>query len=153
MEKVNLKALRSLAHRMVNLIRTDIPTKNVHVNYEALEHAISNKESFANLFGVSNLGDPAAANAAHPYTSGMLATQLDLKHWTATNKLIQRVKTEKGYDMKGHDNIYHVHIKIGQADSSKTRKYSDAAVALLKKVRDGEPYEIPAHAFAAQPAT
>ena len=36
MEKVDLKALRSLANRMHSLIRTDIPSKNVQVNYEAL---------------------------------------------------------------------------------------------------------------------
>jgi SIR2-like domain len=149
MEKVNLKALRSLAHRMINLIRTDIPTKNVQVNYEALEHAISNEEAFANLFGVTNLNDPTAANANHPYTSDMLAKQLELKHWTATNKLIKKVKTDTGYDIKDSDNIYHVRIKIGQAENSLTRKYSDAAVALLRKVRDEEKYDIPAHLLVA----
>ncbi|MGF6761464.1 hypothetical protein P3T24_001777 [Paraburkholderia sp. GAS33] len=151
MEKVNLKALRALAHRMLNLIRTDIPTKNVQVNYEALEHAISNEEVFAKLFGVTSLNDPAAANAAHPYTSEMLATQLGYKHWTATNRLIARVKADTGFDMKSSDNIYHVHIKIGQAATSRTRKYSDAAVALLKKVRDGDAYEIPAYVLPAKP--
>ncbi|KVD67361.1 SIR2 family protein [Burkholderia ubonensis] len=152
MEKVNLKALRALAHRMMNLIRTDIPTKNVQVNYEALEHAISNEEAFANLFGVTNLNDPAAVNANHPYTSEMLAAELDLAHWTATNKLITQIKTETGFDMKASDNVYHVRIKIGKAESSRTRKYSDAAVAVLAKVRDGEPYEIPAHLLPAKPA-
>ncbi|MFM9428253.1 hypothetical protein RCH10_004715 [Variovorax sp. GrIS 2.14] len=150
MEKVNLKALRALAHRMLNLIRTDIPTKNVQVNYEALEHAISNKEAFAKLFGVTNLGDPSAANANHPYTSGMLAKQLGLPHWTATNKLIARVKADTDFDMKSFDNIYHVHIKTGETSGSKTRKYSDTAVALLMKVRDGEPYEVPADVMAVQ---
>lgn len=145
MEKVNLKALRSLAHRMVNLIRTDIPTKNVQVNYEALEHAISNEEVFGKLFGVTSLNDPAAANAAHPYTSEMLATHVGYAHWSATNKLIDRVKEDTGFDMKASDNIYHVHIKIGKAASSRTRKYSDAAVALLKKVKEGEPYDVPPH--------
>jgi len=153
MEKVDLKALRALAHRMVNLIRTDIPTKNVQVNYESLEHAISNEEVFGNLFGVTNLGDPAAANANHPYTSAMFAKELGYAHWTSTNKLIDRIKLKTGFDMKASDNVYHVHIKVGQADASKTRKYSDAAVALLKLVRDGKPYEIPKHLRPAQAAT
>lgn len=145
MEKVDLKALRALAHRMLNLIRTDIPTKNVQVNYESLEHAISNEEAFGNLFGVTNLGDPAAANANHPYTSTMFARELGYKHWTDTNKLITRIKSETGFDMKASDNIYHVNIKVGQAEASRARKYSDAAVALLKNVRDGKQYEIPKH--------
>jgi hypothetical protein len=151
MEKVNLKALRALAHRMMNLIRTDIPTKNVQVNYEALERAISNEAAFANLFGVTNLDDPAAANANHPYTSEMLAAELGLAHWTATNRLIAQIKADTGFDMKASDNSYHVRIKIGKAEGSRTRKYSAAAVALLSKVRDGQPYEIPAHLLPAKP--
>lgn len=145
MEKVNLKALRSLAHRMVNLIRTDIPTKNVQVNYEALEHAISNEESFGKLFGVTSLDDPAAANAKHPYTSNMLAKQLGYTNWNPAVKLMRAVKDAKGFDMRASDNLFHVHVKSGEAEGSRVRKYSDAAVALLKKVKDGETYEIPAH--------
>lgn len=145
MEKVNLKALRSLAHRMVNLIRTDIPTKNVQVNYEALEHAISNEEAFGKLFGITSLDDPAAANAKHPYTSNMLAKQLGYTYWSHAVKLMRDVEDSTGFDMRGSDNIFHVHVKSGEAEGSRVRKYSDAAVALLKKVKAGEAYEIPAH--------
>lgn len=151
MEKVDLKALRSLANRMHTLIRTDIPSKNVQVNYEALEHAISNQGTFANLFGVTGLGDPGAANANHPYTSTAFAEQVGVPHWYHTNELIKKIKQDCGFDMQSFDNIYHVAIKTGQAAGSKVRKYSDAAVALLKKVRNGEAYEIPAHVLAAQP--
>jgi hypothetical protein len=151
MEKVNLKALRALANRMHNLIRTDIPTKNVQVNYEALEHAISNEEAFGKLFGVTNLGDPAATNANHPYTASQLAEQVGVQHWVHVNRLIEQVKAEKGFDMKAFDNVYHVDIKTGRAAGSRTRKYSDAAVALLKQVRDGTNYEISKNLLDAQP--
>jgi hypothetical protein len=67
------------------------------------------------------------------------------------NQLIDQVKTDTGFEMKAFDNIYHVHIKTGQAASSRTRKYSDAAVALLKKVRSGVNYEIPKSVLDAQP--
>ncbi len=136
---------------MHNLIRTDIPTKNVQVNYEALEHAISNEEAFGKLFGVTNLGDPAAANANHPYLASQLAEQVGVPHWYHVNQLIDQVKTDTGFDMKAFDNVYHVHIKTGQAAGSRTRKYSDAAVALLKKVRSGEKYEIPKNVVDTQP--
>lgn len=153
MDNVNLKALRALANRMHNLIRTDIPTKNVQVNYEALEHAISNEEDFGKLFGVTNLGDPAAANAHHPYTASQLTEQIGLSHWYHANKLIDKVKANTGLDIKAFDNIYHIHIKTGKAEGSRTRKYSDAAVALLKKVKGGEKYEIPQNVLDAQPQT
>lgn len=151
MEKVDLKALRALAQRMHNLIRTDIPTKNVQVNYEALEHAISNEEVFGKLFGVTNLGDPSAANANHPYTASQLAEQIGVRHWIHVNRLIDQVKSETGFDMKAFDNVYHVHIKTGQAVGSRTRKYSDAAVALLKQVQSGNGYQIPKSVVDAQP--
>lgn len=151
MEKVDLKALRSLANRMHKLIRTDIPSKSVQVNYEALEHAISNQGIFANLFGVTGLGDPAAANANHPYTSAAFAEQVGVPHWYHTNELIKKIKQETGFDMQSFDNVYHVAIKTGMAVGSRTRKYSDAAVALLKKVLKNEPYEIPEYVLAAQP--
>lgn len=153
MEKVNLKALRALANRMHNLIRTDIPTKNVQVNYEALEHAISNEEVFGKLFGVTNLGDPAAANANHPYTATQLAEQVGVSHWSHANQLMDQLKVDAGFDMKAFDNVYHVDIKTGKAVGSRTRKYSDAAVALLKQVRDGKKYEIPKSVLDAQPKT
>jgi hypothetical protein len=145
MEKVNLKALRSLAHRMVNLIRTDIPTKNVQVNYEALEHAISNEEAFGKLFGVTSLDDPAAANAKHPYTSNMLAKQLGYTHWNHALKLMKELAGATGFDMRASDNVCHVHVKSGEAEGSRVRKYSDGAVALLRQVRDGEAYKVSPH--------
>lgn len=151
MEKVNLKALRSLANRMHNLIRTDIPTKNVQVNYEALEHAISNEEAFGKLFGVTNIGDPAATNAHHPYTASQLAEQVGVSHWYHVNTLIEKVKAETGFDMKAFDNVYHIDIKTGKAVGSRTRKYSDAAVSLLKKVLGCENYEIPTCVLESQP--
>lgn len=138
LSKVDLKALRSLMARTVNLIRSDIPAKNVEVNYETLEHAIANGSNFANLFGVTTLDNPGAANANHPYTSQMLADKLGFKHWTETNKLMSVVSKEKGFNMKGSDNVYHVGIKTGKMDSSRVRKYSDAAVDLLKKVSSGD---------------
>ncbi|HCA18335.1 MAG TPA: SIR2 family protein [Alcaligenes faecalis] len=152
MERVDLKALRSLAHRMHNLIRTDIPTKNIQVNYEALENAISNGEEFGKLFGVTNLGDPSAANANHPYTASQLAERIGVSHWYYANQIIDGIKTETGFDMKGFDNIYHVDIKTGQAANSRTRKYSDAAVSLLRKIHQGLPYEIPQSILSSQPS-
>ena len=150
MEKVDLKALRSLAHRMHKLIRSDISSKNVQVNYEALEHAISNQGTFANLFGVTGLGDPGAANANHPYTSTTFAQQVGVPHWYQNNQLIKHIATATGFDMQASDNIYHVAIKTGQAAGSITRKYSDAAVALLKQVQASHAYVIPAYLLASK---
>ncbi len=142
LSKVDLKALRSLMARTVNLIRSDIPAKNVEVNYDTLEHAIANGTSFANLFGVTTLNNAGAANANHPYTSQMLAKKLGYTHWTKTNELMKAVFQATGFDMKASDNVYHVRVKTGEKDSSGVRKYSDATIELLKKVEAGKDYEI-----------
>lgn len=41
-------------------------------------------------------------------------------------------------NIKGFDNKYHVNVKFGVAETSKSHKYSDAFVDLLKKLIAGE---------------
>jgi len=95
----------------------------------------------------------AAANANHPYTATALYQQVGAKHIYHVNQLIKQVAAETGCDIKSFDNIYHVYIKTGQAEGSRVRKYSDAAVALLKKVLAGAKYDIPKHVIEAAPKT
>jgi hypothetical protein len=65
--------------------------------------------------------------------------------------LIDKLKDDTGFDMKALNNIYHVDIKTGKAVGSRTRKYSEAAVALLKLVHCGASYEVPKSVMDAQP--
>lgn len=140
--KVDLKALRSLMARTVNLIRTDIPTKNVEVNYKTLEHAVESGESFATLFGITSLDNPANVNAKYPYTPQMLGESLGYKGWNDANKLIAIVAEKLGFDMRESDNPYHFKLKTGRNATSFTRKYSDLALHLLEKVQKGENYTL-----------
>lgn len=140
--KVDLKALRSLMARTVHLIRTDIPTKNVEVNYQTLEHAVESGESFATLFGITSLDSPANVNAKYPYTPQMLGEKLGYKGWNNANKLISLVAEKTGFDMRESDNPYHFKLKTGKSANSFTRKYSDVALHLLQKVQTGDNYTL-----------
>jgi hypothetical protein len=142
LDKINIKLLRALMARTVNLIRRDIPSKSVEIDFKVLEHSIENSENFAKVFGITSLDNPSSVNANYPYTLQDVAEKLGYDYWHGAHKLIEALDSESGFDMKESDNLYHFKMKTGRGKSSFTRKYSDAAVALLGKVQKGEPYKL-----------
>ncbi len=142
LEKIDTKLLRALMARAVSLVRSDIPKKQVEIDFKMLEHAVESGENFANLFGVTSVGDSSKINLTHRYVITEVYKLLGLKSWKSVNDLIKRIEDEKGVNIKGFDNKYHVNVKFGVAETSKSHKYSDAFVDLLKKVIAGEEYQV-----------
>lgn len=142
LERVNTKLLRSIMARAAELVRTNIPKKHVEIDFKTLEHAVSSGEEFAKLFGVTSISDPSQVNLNYKYTLTGVAEQLGYSYWSKAHELIQIVKDQTGFDIKASDNRYHITMRVGRAEKSVTNKYSEAAVDLLRKVKDGEPYEI-----------
>ncbi|MTI62207.1 MAG: SIR2 family protein [Firmicutes bacterium] len=140
LEKVNPKLLRALLARTYQLVRHDIPRKTIEVDYTTLEHAVNDENEMAKIYGITPLNDPIAVNAAYPYTLTQVGKKLGYETWHNANKLIDKVKEEKEFNIKESDNPYHIAIKTGS--KLKTHKYSDATVELLTKVKDDESYEI-----------
>lgn len=134
---LNTKLLRALLSRTYNLIRTDIPRKKFEVNYEMLEHVVSDQEKLPSLIGISKAEN---SNMTHPYVLSQVGQKLGYAGWHGAEKLLKKVVSETGVDLKKSDNRFHVKIKTGV--KSGARKWSDAAVDVLKKVRDGEDYEL-----------
>lgn len=141
-EKINMKLLRTVMARTVDLIRRDAPRKSVEVDFQTLEHAVENGATFAKLFGITSLDDPSMVNARYPYTLTAVAKNLGFTNWNPAHALIQKIKDDCGFDMKESDNSYHFKLKTGMAETNVVHKYSDAAVDLLKKVISGEPYQL-----------
>jgi hypothetical protein len=143
-KNMDVKILRSLLARNYELVRSNIPRNELEVNYDTLEHALNSKEGLATLYGISILDNPEHINAFYPYTITMLSKKLGFLNrggqgaWQKTSQLIGKIIDETGVDIKDSDNIFHVNIKTGTL--SNTRKYSDLAVSLLEKVRDGDDY-------------
>lgn len=139
-DKVNPKLLRALMARTYELVRHDIPKKTIEVDYDTLESAVEEEAGLAKIYGITTLNDPTAINANFPYSLTQVAEELGYDHWHPANELINEIKEETGVNIKESDNRYHVAIKSGKV--LKTHKYSNAAVKLLRKVENGEEYDL-----------
>ena len=117
-----------------------------------LEHAVETGENFANLFGVTSVGDSSKINLTHKYVISEVYKMLGLPSWKRVNDLIKKIEDDTGINIKSYDNKYHVNVKFGIAETSKSHKYSDAFIDLLKKVIAGSPYEIDADEIVINPA-
>lgn len=139
LSSINPKLLRSVLARTYNLVRHDIPTKTIEVDFQTLEHAVSSNSEFAKLYGITNLDNPSALNATYPYSLTNVASELGYSYWHYANELIKQLAEESGENIKISDNKYHIAIKAG--NKIQTHKYSQACVDLLKELRDGNPYQ------------
>jgi SIR2-like domain len=142
LEKINIKLLRSLMARAVELVRCNIPKKHVEIDFKTLDHAVSTGESFARLFGVTSLSDPSQVNLNYRYTLSQVAEELGFTYWSKAHDLIQVLKDQTGFDMKSSDNKYHITMRVGRAAKSVTNKYSEAALDVLRAVLNGVDYQL-----------
>jgi hypothetical protein len=101
-------------------------------------HALAFKLIFR-CWNTATISNPSAIAANYPYTLSAVAKKLGGNYWSIAQAAIDRIRTEKNFDLKASDNKYHIATKYGK---SILHKYSDDAVALLKKARKGEAYEI-----------
>lgn len=139
LKNVNPALVRTLAARIMKLVRKDIPTGEIQVDYGTLERFADDESELPRMLGLTVADDD---NKHHPYTLSMVADELGLGAWQHADKLLKKVKEQTGVDLKSDDNKYHCRIKTGKSEKSATRKWSDEAVSLLRKVRDGEEYII-----------
>ncbi len=136
---INPKLVRALAARTMKLIREDIPSGKVSVDYDILERVADENDHLPTLLGISSVSNP---NQSHPLTITQVAKRLGFNHWTAANKLIHRIKDEKKVDIRSSDNQYHCKIKTGTGKGSLTRKWSLKSVDLLRQVAEGLDYDV-----------
>lgn len=139
-EAINPKILRALLARTYTLVRHDIPRRTIEVNYQTLEHAVSEQGELAKLYGITTLDNPAAVNAMYPFSLTQVGKELGYKGWHNANQLISIIENETGCNIKASDNRYHVAFMAGQV--MQMHKYSQAAVDLLARVKNGEPLEL-----------
>jgi hypothetical protein len=137
---VSTKVLRALLARSHELVRCDIPKKTQEVDYQTLEHAVENVDSFAKLLGITTVSDPSVISAQYPHTLTDVTSKLGGTGWHLGNVLISKIAGETGVDIKISDNKYHCAIKYGK--KTIVHKYSDKAIELLRKAYKGEAYEV-----------
>ncbi|MEE3808246.1 SIR2 family protein [Lysinibacillus fusiformis] len=139
-ENVHPKLLRALMARTYKLVRSDIPSKSVEVNFEMLAEILNDDKALPKLYGITMVSESSDININFPYTLSELGKRLGYKGLHGADNLIYRIKKSKGIDIKATDNKYHVFIKAGR--TSGNRKYSHAALKLLADVRDQKEYQV-----------
>lgn len=142
LEKINTKLLRALMARSVELIRSDIPKKHVEIDFKQLEHAVESGETFAKLFGVTSIANPSQVNLEYKYALTGVAQELGYNTWHKADDVITILRNKTGFDMKASDNKYHIALKMGHKSSGLSHRYTDAAVDLLRKVLQGDEYNL-----------
>lgn len=140
MNDVNPRVLRALIARSYELVRHDIPKARVEADFKMLNSSVANSTTFATLFGIASIKDYSAVSAEFKYSATQLGKALGGKTWHVANKLIDKLKADSGWDMKANDNPYH---RSELVNKTVFNKYSDKAVDILSKVRDGMPYDVP----------
>ncbi len=139
-QAVSPKILRALLARTYDLVRHDIPKRTIEVNYQTLEHAVSENGGLAKLYGITTLDNPSSVNAMYPFSLTLVGKELGFNSWHQANQLIAQVEKDKGINIKESDNTYHIAIKAGQV--LQTHKYSQAAIDLLLLVLNGNDYQV-----------
>lgn len=139
LNNVNPRVLRALIARAYQLVRYDIPKSKIEANFEMLTSSVSDSEQFSKLFGIATVADYSAATVHYKYSATQIGIALGGAGWHLADRLMKKLKSETGIDIKAPDNIYH---RTELVNKSHFNKYSEEAIDLLKKVRDGLKYEI-----------
>lgn len=137
---VNVKVLRALSARVVKLIRSDMTSPMVQINYSTLEGVVQQDDRLPLVLGVGSIADPSAVNFNYPHSLTNVGALLGEKTWHVAHKLLEKIQGDHGIDIRATDNPYHITLKGGTR--SVFHKYSDKLVSLLEKVRQGEEYEL-----------
>lgn len=136
----NLTLLRSVMAHTYDVIAKKAPRKEVEINYEALKIAAEREEVVGTLMGVTLLDNPPDLNIFYRYRTTDIADELGYSHFNYVVQLLEQIEEETGTDIRDSNNKYHIDIAF-QSDNAQHR-YSDEAVHLLEKVKNGDEYEL-----------
>lgn len=138
---VNLKLLRSVMANTYDIVAKEAPREEIEINYTALKHAAESEDAVGTMFGVGLLDSAPDMNIYYRYRTIDLAEKLGYEHFNYVVQLLEQIENEKGVDIRDSDNQYHIDIAFNRSDSTNHR-YSDTALELLRKVKNGEDYEL-----------
>lgn len=137
-----VKPLRALLARVTNLVREDVPTRRVEVDFQTLQSLVDDNAQLDRILGVTRIGDGGDFNLNYRHTLTDVGIALGFTSWHGANALLTHVHEETGIDLKASDNRYHMAVKVGRSPAAVSHKYSDALVALLQRVKDEQNYEL-----------
>lgn len=128
--KVDVKALRHLAAKVIDLVRHDAPNHELNISYNNIHNLPDSSEELLNVLGLADNNNP---NLDFPYTITEIARMHGLERWQHLYKFIPQFIEEIGFDYRTYDNEYYCHIRTG-ARGNGVKKYSQKFVEVVTRV-------------------
>jgi hypothetical protein len=137
---VDPRYLRSLLAQTYDIV-SSMSSGGEVVNVERLEDVATDEDELRTVLGY--LGEDAERvpppHFRHKYRPSDATEELGLDNYSELNReIIGKIEEEEGIDIRRFNNRYHIELERG----SNPRRYSEEALELFKKVRDGEDYEL-----------
>lgn len=130
LEKIDVKLLRNLSNRIVEVSRTNDPKIRMEFDFKMLQHLVDNPKELAKVYGVAALDDPAMVNLTHPYLPAEAANAIRPgMSWNKLYGYVNKVEAQTGYAIRAQDTKLHVNIRP-------TRRYSQLFVDIMKDFID-----------------
>jgi hypothetical protein len=130
LEKIDVKMLRNLTNRIVEVSRTNDPKLRMEFDFKILHHLVDNPKDIAKVYGVAALDNPALVNLTHPYLPAEAAEAIKPgMSWNKLYKYVDQIYDETGYAIRSRDTKLHVNIKPA-------RRYSQLFIDLMKDFID-----------------
>ncbi|EHK7497127.1 SIR2 family protein, partial [Escherichia coli] len=136
---VNPKLVRAFLARTYTFASESLVKQELPYDFEMIRNIAEHDDALAKMYGIAELNNGQALNASFPYIMSDLAKMVDLGSWHYVNQEFEKLRKATGFDIKGSDNNYHVFIKSGKSGIG---KYSTEALDLLRKLINGEEYEL-----------
>ncbi|RVQ55868.1 SIR2 family protein [Sinorhizobium meliloti] len=130
LEKIDVKMLRNLTNRIVEVSRTNDPKIRMEFDFKILHHLVDNPKDIAKVYGVAALDNPALVNVTHPYLPAEAAEAIQAgMSWNKLYKYVDQIEKQTGYAIRSTDTKLHVNIKPA-------RRYSQLFIDLMKDYID-----------------
>jgi hypothetical protein len=137
---VHPRLMRALIHRAYEVSRSSIPKANLEMNLEMIEGKLASNEEFSNVLGFAYLPDAVAYPEKFKYSPDEVGKLIDNSGWHIVNKLIKKIFTEKGVDIKATSNKYHSLFKTSAVGTC--HRYTEDLVDLLRLVMANADYDV-----------
>ncbi len=138
--EADIRYLRKLVANMYDVVRKETPRAQV-VDHRQLEDIAEDEEELATVLGISSVGDSPGVQLNHEIPTEDLLDELG---YNGTHHLkrevITPIKEQFGENITAFNNRYHVAFFKG--NSVEDRRYSEEALDLFRKVKDGEDFSV-----------